>query len=89
MIKTSLDVAVKTGSNTRIVNACKWGIQIHLESAKLKMNLPGNFVARHLNILPQEYDNENRASKEAILDLAGNLHAIALSFATSDQQVFP
>lgn len=88
-IDDSFKAAEDAQSNTTIVNACKGSLRIHLESLRFTLELKGIDVAAALKKDPSQHESRVKDMQKAIIEKAEHIIQMALSSATSTQQVFP
>ena len=88
-IDKTLEAAEKTHSPTRVVDACKGALQIHLASLQFTIQISGHEMAKALNKDIFQLEDTAKQHQTAIQRKAEQLMAIALSVSTSDEQVGP
>ena len=88
-IDKTLEAAEKTRSATRVVDACKGALQIHLESIRFTIEISGHEVARAMNKNTFQLEDTGKQQQTATIRKAEKLIEIALNVCTSVEQVGP
>ena len=87
-IDASYKAAEAANSNTRVVDACRGSVQIHLESLKFSMETHGAQVAKALSKGAAEHSSNVRELQKAIIEQAESTVSMGIAACTSPQQVF-